>query len=229
MARREGDFMSPSMESEDIVNTNKSAAFRALADAIIPPTHRHADATEIEHIAGAVQLCVDKFVMRDTDYSQFVPAGEKGAQVPLSMATAQLLDMGAEQLIRSGLAQLPLNVMFLPEGGLFAALSRVDRLQTLELLDRLEIPVHLTPPPYQNNPALIQTMMDSLNQLTMFGYYSEWFGNGSTRLFAPDNRHIEFFPPSWRLIGYPGPAFGYRDFRGFLLKYPRDKGEFPHE
>lgn len=206
------------------------ATFQALVDTIIPPTLRQEEAVGTVPVAGAFQLSVDEFVMNEIDHSQFVPVNdEHRIQIPLSRSTAQLLDMGAEQLIQKGLAQHPLNPWLFPGGGQFSALSREDRLQTLALLDRLEIPLHLVPPPYQNNPGMIQTMIDSLTQITMFGYYSEWFGYGTTRLFPPGYRQVEFLPPGWRLAGYPGPAFGYRDFRGFLLKYPHAKGESPND
>ena len=50
----------------------------------------------------------------------------------------------------------------------------------------------------------------SLNRLTMMGYYSEWFGYGSTRLEEPNQRVLEFSPSSWTQVGYPGPSFSYR-------------------
>ncbi|MBD0383990.1 hypothetical protein [Paenibacillus sedimenti] len=190
--------MSRSNGSNGTGDTYTRVTFQALVDAIIPPTCRHVEGGGTELVAGAVQLCMDQFVMREIDHSQFVPVNKNRNPIPLLRSTAQLLDMGAEQLIRSGLAQHPLNALLFPGGRLFSALSRVDRQQTLDLLDRLDIPLQLLPPPYQNNPGIIQTMIDSLNQLTMFGYYSEWFGYGTTRLFPPDYRQVEFFPPAER-------------------------------
>lgn len=204
------------------------ATFQALVDAIIPPTIRHTGTTGVEFVAGAVQLCLDQFVMENLDHSHFIPVDANQIQIPLSRSTALLLEIGAEQFIKSGLAQQTLNVWGFPFGGLFTALSRVDRLQTLALLDRLDIPLHMLPPPYQNYPAMIQIIINSLYQFTMFGYYSEWFGYGTTRLFPPEYRSVEFFSPGWSLAGYPGPAFGYRDFRGSLLKYPKDEGGHPN-
>lgn len=57
----------------------------------------------------------------------------------------------------------------------------------------------------------------ALNRITMMGYYSEWSGYGSTRLEKPDQRRLEFFPISWKQVGYPGPSLGYRAFRKPLL------------
>jgi hypothetical protein len=49
----------------------------------------------------------------------------------------------------------------------------------------------------------------SLNRYTMMGFYSEWFGYGTTRLNPPNERKLEFDPISWEQIGYPGPSFSY--------------------
>ncbi|MDR6879241.1 hypothetical protein [Bacillus sp. 3255] len=218
--------MTISMDEQVMWDAYTCAAFRALVDAIIPPTCRQHAAGEVEYAAGAVQLHVDQFVRREIDHSQFVPAGEKETPVPLSRSTAQLLNMGAEALIRKGLARLPLPLRLSPETCLFAVLSRENRLQALELLDRVEISLHRAPPPYQNNPAMIQTMVDTLNQLTMFGYYTEWLRHETLRLSSPSSGLDASCPSVWRLIGYPGPAFGYRDFRGFIMT---GKGETPHD
>lgn len=186
--------------------------FQALVDAIIPPTLRPAEAGGVEFAAGALQLCLDQYVIGNTDHSQFVPV-DGGVPEPLSLSTARMLNVGAKYGSFPGSGD-----------GMFYSLSREDRLRTLDSLDRLIVPLSLLPLPFRNNPALVQTMIDTLNQLTMFGYYSEWFGYGTTRLFPPDCRQLEFVPPGWRLCGYPGPAFGYRDFRGFVLRYPRSEG-----
>lgn len=190
--------------------------YRALTDAILPPTNRH---------AGAVQLGVDRFVAEELDHSQFIPAGTDPQRAPpLSWSTAFVLDKGAEELVGRGLAIRPVYSRSFPGGGLFSALTRINRLRALALIDRLEIPLHRLPQPYTNQPGMVQTIVDSLHQLTMFGYYSEWFGYGTTRFASPDRRRLEFRPPVWQRIGYPGPAFGYRDLRGFLLTDPHPKG-----
>lgn len=50
--------------------------------------------------------------------------------------------------------------------------------------------------------------IDALIRATMMGYYSEWFGYGSTRLNEPDDRVMEYQPFSWQQVGYPGPNRG---------------------
>ncbi|MEL7655898.1 MAG: hypothetical protein AAGU75_08320 [Bacillota bacterium] len=57
------------------------------------------------------------------------------------------------------------------------------------------------------------SIMGSFNRFTMMGYYSEWYGYGSTRLETPDQRRLEFFPLSWEQVEYPGPSLGYRVLR----------------
>lgn len=145
--------------------------------------------------------------------------------ISYSRSTAQLLDAAAVQLIRTGQAKHPGYGSPFPGGGLFAALSRRERLRAITLLERLEISLETLPVPYQNNLSLIRNMMDVLNQLTLFGHFSEWPGYGTTRLLHPDYRELEYFPPGWLQAIYPGPAFGYRDFRGFLAIFPHKRGE----
>ncbi|MBB3114472.1 hypothetical protein FHS18_006593 [Paenibacillus phyllosphaerae] len=202
-------------------NVHVRATFQAVVDAVIPsvllPTCRIAP----RFIEGAVQLGIDLFVIMQIDHSQFVPVNLPSAnQEPLSQATAQLLDLGAAELVRTNQDTAPLNPAMYPGGGLFASMSRIDRLRTITLLNHVGVPLGQLPLPYQNHPGLVQTMMDSLHQLTMFGYYSEWYGYGTTRLLAPVDQKVEFDPPSWPLIGYPGPAYGYRALRGFVLAMP---------
>ena len=50
---------------------------------------------------------------------------------------------------------------------------------------------------------------------TMLGYYSEWFGYGTTRMNKPNERVFEFAPISWKQIGYPGPSLGYHALRPY--------------
>jgi hypothetical protein len=179
---------------------------------------------------GATGLLIYEFVVKQLDHSQFIPMGTSAAAPSiesLSMSTARMLDIGAATLIQGGLATGRHNNAIpktaLTSGyyhSLFAALPRKERLRTIALLNRLAVPLEALPLPYRNNPGLVLTMMDSLHQLTMFGYYSEWFGYGTTRLLSPENQHVEFDPPGWRFAGYPGPAYGYRAYRGTILHYP---------
>ncbi|WP_284645881.1 hypothetical protein [Paenibacillus silviterrae] len=212
--------------SHDLWRVYTHTTFQALVDAIIPPTLLYG----VKVIPGAAQLQIELYVIDELDSSQFIPIDVDSANKPppLSWATAHLLDTGANQLILRRLQQTGWPSHLSPWGS-FASLDRIDRLRTLDLIDRIELPVQWLIPPYRNDPALIQTMMDSLHQLTMFGYYSEWVGYGTTRGFPPTDRRLESFPPGWRVAGYPGVSFGYRDLCGFLLEYPHDKRGMPNE
>ena len=141
----------------------------------------------------------------------------------MSKATAELLDVGAAQLIQTGQIQYPLSVNIFPGGGPFSTLSPIDRLRTITLIERLEINLENLRIPYKNNPSLVRNMMDVLNQLSTFGHYSEWTAYGTTRLFSPEYRRVEYFPHGWFQTLYPGPSFGYRDFRGFLATIQHKK------
>ena len=136
--------------------------------------------------------------------------------VPLAYPTALMLDIAATQLMNTHHVQTFQESLF-PGGGMFSHLSRKGRVRTLSALESLDIDLYVLPSPFQNNAGMVKYVTDALNRLSMFGYYSEWPAYGSTRLFPPDDRNLEFFPPVWQQVGYPGVSLGYRDFRGFLL------------
>lgn len=198
------------------------STFQALVQAIIPATPYFSKPFQT---AGALELRAYEYVIWIMDHSIALPVEKQLNLVNNSMskATAELLDSGAAQLIRTGQIQDPLNVYAFPGGGPFTALSSIDRLRAISLIERLEINLENLNLPYQNNPGLIRNMMDVLNQLTQFGLYSEWPAYGTTRLFSPEYRRVEYFPPGWIQTQYPGPSFGYRDFRGFLASIPQKK------
>ena len=139
----------------------------------------------------------------------------QGGSIPFSKSIANLLDMAACQLCWIGKTEYSYNTCVFPRKGIFANLTRNERLKAIDLLERLEIPLGNLPEPFTNNPGLTQSMKNTLTQLTLLGYYSEWTGYGSTRLDRPDFRCMEYFPIGWIQSNYPGPAFGYRNIRGF--------------
>ncbi|MEV5028309.1 hypothetical protein [Paenibacillus sp. LPE1-1-1.1] len=200
------------------------ATFQALVDAIIPPVCECTGSSEAKQAPGALQLCIQNYVIKELDFSQFIPVDAEPNIIPLSKSTAILLDIGAAQFLNLNHALLPSSGLSYPCEGLFSTLPRSDRLRAVTLLDHLAVPLESLPQPFQNNPALVQVMMSSINQLTLFGYYSEWFGYGTTRFLPSNLKRIECCPPSWKLVGYPGPSYGYRDFRGFLMRFPHQKG-----
>ncbi|MFC6229278.1 hypothetical protein ACFQI7_15775 [Paenibacillus allorhizosphaerae] len=145
------------------------ATFQALVDAVIPPT---LGLCQAEYVPGAMNWCIHEFVIMEVDLSQD-PHVATQANVPFSRTTAVLLDIGAARLLRIRQSIHPALYQPSTGGGLFSSLSRNDRLRAVELLNRLDVCLRCLPLPYRNNPALIQTMMNSLQQLTLFGFYSE--------------------------------------------------------
>lgn len=147
------------------------------------------------------------------------PSINQGEAISLSKQTAELLDFAAIQLLVCSH-----QIWTVPRKGLFSKLSPSERLMAINLLERLEVPLESLPEPFTNNPGLTQSMKNTITQLTFLGYYSEWTGYGTTRFNRPDYRCIQCFPVSWIQTNYPGPAFGYRNLRGFNL----NKGGNPH-
>jgi hypothetical protein len=210
---REGSEILQVGKQTNVYDLHTRATFQAYVDLIIP--------------LEALIFNIYEYIIFELDYSIPISIEQQLTQMnkSLSKSTAQLLDVAAIQLIQSGKAKCTLNVWAFPGGGPFAALDRSDRLRSITLLEKLEIDVSRAPAPYQNNPGLIRNMMDSINQLALFGYYSEWSAYGTTRLFPPNYRRLEYFPIGWIQSNYPGPAFGYRDFRGYLLTMAHIKGD----
>lgn len=112
----------------------------------------------------------------------------------LSKSTAQVLDAAAIQLVWSGQMECPSHVWFYPSVGAFAALSCNDQLKAIDLLERLEINIEYLPEPYKNNPGLVQSIKNTLYQLAMLGFYSEWTGYGTSCFYPPDDRRLEYIP-----------------------------------
>jgi hypothetical protein len=213
-------------ENDRISDLHTLATFQALVDSIIPHTPNPSATFGDVQVLGALNLSVYEYIIWDLDYSLPIPIEQQMNLInkTLSKSTAQLLDAAATQLIKTGKAKCPLNVWAFPGGGPFAALSRNDRLRAITLLEQLEMDLSSLDVPYQNNPGLIRNLIDAIHQLTLFGFYSEWPAYGTTKLFLPDYRQIEYFPIGWFQSNYPGPAFGYRDFRGFLVTEPHKRG-----
>jgi hypothetical protein len=203
------------------VNEYIRSTFQALVHAIIPPHLRYS-----VQVAGAQELHVNEYVIWILDHSIALPVKEQLNLVngSMSKSTAELLDVGAAQLVKTGQNLYPLNATIFPSGGPFTALSPIDRLRAITLIELLEIDLEKLNTPYKNNPGLVRNMMDVLNELSMFGHYSEWTAYGTTRLFSPEYRRVEYFPHGWFQTNYPGPSFGYRDFRGYLAIIQHKKG-----
>jgi hypothetical protein len=184
---------------------NTRSAFMAFPDAIIPSTF------------GALDLRLDDYLIWTLDHIVSIH-GEWGIKsFPLSFQTARILDIAAMQLMVSGNIKAYPDYSANPDGGPFAALSPDDRFEAIRLLENLHVDLEVLPSPYRNNGGLVKNIVTALHQTVLFGYYSEWFALGSTRLAYPENHNLERQRFLWDTLNYPGPSFGYRAVRGFLV------------
>lgn len=186
-------------ESNDI-QQHTADTFKALVELIIPRTPRLAE------LYGDIQF----FGALDFETYDFIILSLNSYCVPLAEPMAELLDMVAKRLVVTQGKENVLNFSRYPQGGIFAALPSSIRLYVLAILRESRVYFTDLPVVFQNYPELILFNIRSLNRLTMMGYYSEWFGYGTTRLNPPDQRVLEFTPLSWEQIEYPGPSFSYR-------------------
>ncbi|WP_078427078.1 hypothetical protein [Alkalihalobacterium alkalinitrilicum] len=192
------------MSTDSIPHTR--ATFMAFVDAVIPST------------LGALDLRLDDFLIWSLDHNFSIQKEWGLKNIQLSHVTAQTFDAAALQLILSGNISEAPNYSNFPEGGPFAALSFADRFEAIHLLENSRVDLESLPSTYRNNIGLVKFTFTNLHQLVMLGYYSEWFSYGATRLAFPEERRIDRSYITWELIQYPGPALGYRDLRGFLVK-----------
>ncbi|WP_132250188.1 hypothetical protein [Natranaerovirga pectinivora] len=194
-------------DESGVIHTRQT--FRAFVDATIPQT------TELAIEFGEMQY----FGALDFDIDQFmIYLLNRVDVIPLAIPTAIMLDMAAEELVANEGNDHFLNFSVYEGGGAFAALAPSDRFRAIILLEELRINLENLPFPYQNNPALVLSVTNSLNRITTMGYYSEWWGYGTTRLEEPDDRVLEYLPLSWEQVGYPRPSLGYRAFRRYLYE-----------
>ena len=198
------------------------ASFRALIDALLPSSY------EQYNYESTNNMEVHEYIMYSLDHDISIQQPLHHTIVPLSYPTAKMLDIAATQLMNTYQAQ-PYPQSLFPGGGMFSCLSRRDRIRTLSALENLNIDLYVLPSPFQNNAGLVKNVTDALNRFSMLGYYSEWPAYGSTRLRPPSERRLEFFPMNWQRVGYPGVSYGYRDFRGFLLRMNRSEGKYENE
>lgn len=214
--------MHPAKSYAAMADPHLVATFRALVEAIVPNKPMLA-IFGAEQATGAAELHVHEYIIWELDHTLSLMFGLNLTVFPLSASTAKLLNAGAIQFIASGQAQDAWKQPVL--GGPFAALLPSDRIRVLAMLEQLKGDLGTLPPPYQNDGGLLKFIVDYLNRGTMFGNYSEWSGYGTTRLAAPTERRLEYFPISWKQVGYPGTSLGYRALRGFLLTIVREGGE----
>lgn len=189
-------------------NTNQYTydTLLALVDTIIPRTPDLARMYGNSMYYGAVDLLIQEYVTYLMDY----------INTQYADLLADLLNLVAEQLY---LMEGKENLQSSMGSPLFAQLSLTDRIRALSMFAQAE----------EYFPDLMQQLLNypglfvftaSLAGSTMMGFYSEWYGYGTTRLEEPDNRQLQFYPVSWLQVGYPGPSLSYVSYvnKYYLLK-----------
>jgi hypothetical protein len=167
----------------------------AFVDAVIPRTPELARQYGEIMYYGALDFYTDEYLVMMLNYYT----------IPLSSIVAELLNLAAYEYIRAEGMNEVNNVI--QEGILFAALSPEDRLLAYYRLSQ-DVKFSADVLNMQEYPGL-NYVIASLIRFTMLGYYSEWFGYGTTRMDNPNRRMLEFYPLSWEQTGYPGPSFSY--------------------
>ncbi len=187
----------------------------ALVDAIIPRTPELAAIYGAYMYYGAVDYLTYEFLVMMLDYYY----------EPLSGPIADLLNYVALVLVRSDSINGMNDQNYSEEEIIFARLIPRDRFRTLMLLDWINLDYPELLAPFRNFPGIIN-ISSSLNRYVMLGYYSEWYGYGSSRRNTPDQRTLEFYPPSWEQCGYPGPSQGYTAYvrQYYQIKENRQNG-----
>lgn len=161
----------------------------AFVDAVIPRSPALAkEYGEIQYYGG-LDLLVDEYLI--VTLNEFEPS--------LAEAVAYMLNTAAQKLVNRGENTKPLN---LSAGSIFASLSPMDRLSAVALLKKFQYTSSQLLHPFE---ASSYSVVDNLVNMAMMGYYSEWYGYGTTRLSRPNYRELEFYPLSWEQVGFPGP------------------------
>lgn len=199
--------------------------FAALVDAIVPETPELADRGE-EHVPGGLAVDLDELIVdRVNNFMETQGAAEAlGDTVPLAPAVATLLDVAAVELVvrrrnEEGLGD-PAEEF---SRGVFARLSRRDRLRALRLLEDDGIFARMADRFDSAGLGAIQFLASSLPILIQFLYYSEATadeGDGTGRAgVATDEAGDETGGSlGWKQTGYPGPSDGYRVGMGYELE-----------
>ncbi len=196
---RESDIR---MWDEAAINEYVADTFKAFADTMVPRSPDLAEMYGIIQYYGALDFNTDEFLIMSLD-SLFTP---------MTITAAELLNAAARQYLYEKNDER--NEDAASDGKYFLRLTPDERFAAMAMLTG---PEGVTYFPVQENMGLdeIVPVFPTLNRLTFMGYYSEWWGYGSTRLLPPNQRVLEFYPGSWEQIGYPGPSQGYRVARSF--------------
>ena len=182
-------------------NTEKT--FEAYADAILPRMPELAlEYGEVQYY-GAIDFNTNEYIIFVLDFFT----------VPLADPVAMAINLATWNLIYESEDHKPRDYHIKPKNNIFESLAPKERLIAIEQLQERNTNLENLPDVFYQDPEVILFVTSSLTLTAYMGYYSEWFGYGTTRLDMPNQRVLEFYPLSWRQIGYPGPSLGYRALR----------------
>lgn len=207
--------------------------FRALTDAVIPETPELGDALGPAHTPGGLAIDLDDFLITyiDNGFQLGLPTLGPNENIPLADPIAHALDLAALSLVDRGgnesepRADRPATLAstddatpgeVMDAAGMFAKLSRQDRLRAINILDEFELTIMTGPEDlFEFDAGLVGQLVVGFTELI---YYSEWQGYAdftnppSAREHANDPLAVQ----SWQQTGYPGVANGYAALRGYL-------------
>ena len=210
-----------------------SVTFRAVVDAVVPETPELGDELGPEHVPGGLAIDLDEFVITyvDDGFQLGLPYVGPQGNIPMADAVAHVLDVAALTLVDRGENTVEpgrdrAGALYEPgsrkaaraerAAGMFAQLSREDRLRAIGLLDEFEL--RATPFPdelFELDAGLVGQLVVGFTEMI---YYSEWQGyEGFVR--PPSELSHPNDPGAvqgWRQTGYPGVAPGYAALRGYL-------------
>lgn len=227
-------------EEPTVPNTDRHTrlTYAAVVDAVVPRTPGLEGDLGPAHVPGGLEIGLDAYLVtyvNDLFAGVAGPASERAGDLRLAEFVAAVLEEAATELVARGenderpsaryaddLAErssLVEGAADVASAGLFARLTRQDRLNALTLLDEKELdtaPLAAeTPVPLvESDGGLIPTLVVGFTEVI---YYSEWQGYDdvtvppSDREFANDRSAVQ----SWRQTGFPGVADGYAAFRGY--------------
>jgi hypothetical protein len=196
------------MVNDKNINNNTASqatndTFMAFVDAIIPRTPILAQIYGDIMFYGALDEEIDEYLVMNLSL----------LDAPLVRLTTEILNQAAKQYLENeGTEKIyqyyrinnkrrqrePMGFSDLPRRERFRALSLLEQSDNNSSNESL----------YQDYPRL-RTITSVMVIQTMFGYYSEWAGYGTTRFLNPDKRVLEAAPLSWQQVKYPGPSLSY--------------------
>lgn len=194
---------------------NTKSTFKAYIEAIMPMTTETLEKQESNMTCGAVNSHIDEYEIWSLNHLLSLNIIITNFSIHLANATAKMLEIAAEQLIYQQENKDVINSEMSRSEGKFACLSPNDRFKAITLLEQNKVDITKLPVPFHNNHGFVLVVLGEMAMLSTLSYYNEWSGFASSRMETPEKRKLEFFPVSWKQVGYPGPSNGYHDFRGY--------------